>query len=100
MIADLTTEMNDQTYHVEAVKSILNDSKNEFFTHVTSDYSVIVDSLMQHCVLPRVLLSPVDAIYCTQYAILLVNLEVSQMIFRRIICYDMISYDMIDQSMK
>ena len=87
MIADLTTEMNDQTYHVEAVKSILNDSKNEFFTHVTSDYSVIVDSLMQHCVLPRVLLSPVDAIYCTQYAILLVNLEVSQMIFRRIRCY-------------
>ena len=83
MIADLTTEMNDQTYHVEAVKSILNDSKDEFFSHVTSDFSVIVDSMMQHCVLPRVLLSPIDAIYCTQYAILLVNLEVSQIRIHR-----------------
>ena len=31
---------------------------------------------MQHCVLDRVLLSPIDAVYCTQYAVLLNTLEV------------------------
>ena len=68
--------MNDQTYHVEAVKTLMESLKDQFFSHVTSNFGIIVDSVMQHCVLDRVLLSPIDAVYCTQYAVLLNTLEV------------------------
>ena len=73
--------MNDQTYHVEAVKGIMDGLKDEFFSHVTSDYGFIVTGIMQHCVLERVLLSPIDAVYCTQYGILLNTLEVINLRF-------------------
>lgn len=77
-ISDLTSEMNDQHYHVQAVKSLMLSIKDTFFAHVGNHGSVsIVDTMLQHCMLERVLLSPVDAVYCTQFALLFNELDVS-----------------------
>ena len=52
--------------------------KDTFFAHVGNHGSVsIVDTMLQHCMLERVLLSPVDAVYCTQFALLFNELDVS-----------------------
>jgi Transcription factor/nuclear export subunit protein 2 len=77
-ISDLTSEMNDQHYHVQAVKSLMLTIKDTFFAHVAGVGTTrIVQVMMQHCMLERVLLSPVDAVYCTQFAVLLNELDVS-----------------------
>ena len=77
-ISDLTSEMNDQTYHVTAVRTMMTSFRTMFFEHVgTEGYVKIVGAMLQHCVLERVLLSPIDAVYCTQYAVLLNSLDVS-----------------------
>ena len=71
--------MNDQHYHVQAVKSLMLSIKESFFAHVGNHGSVsIVDTMLQHCMLERVLLSPVDAVYCTQFALLFNELDVSR----------------------
>lgn len=70
--------MNDQHYHVQAVKSLMLTIKDTFFAHVAGVGTTrIVQVMMQHCMLERVLLSPVDAVYCTQFAVLLNELDVS-----------------------
>jgi hypothetical protein len=70
--------MNDQHYHVQAVKSLMLTIKDTFFAHVAGVGTTrIVQVMMQHCMLERVLLSPVDAVYCTQFAVLLNDLDVS-----------------------
>jgi THO complex subunit 2 len=51
--------------------------KDEYFKHVNeSEINLIISYIMQHCVLDRVLLSPLDAIYCTYFGIIFHTLEV------------------------
>ena len=76
-ISELTTEMNDLGSHVKATRALVAANRDKYFSHVSSEnWLHIVENILQHCVLDRVLMSPLDAVYCAHFARLLHNAEV------------------------
>lgn len=74
----LQEELNLQKRHVDLTKETLLEKKQHLF--VCDDFSDsdkgLVDSLLQSLVYNRVLMSPIDSIYCTKFARLLHDLAV------------------------
>ena len=98
-MSDLTNEMGEQAKHVAAIRAMVTDQRMSYFqSHLTGQSvnnthngSFIVDYLMQHCVLDRVLMSPVDAVYGTHFGLLLHNVEMPlystiQFLHKSVVC--------------
>ena len=99
-MSDLTNEMGEQAKHVAAIRAMVTDQRMSYFqSHLTGgqpaehshNASFIVDYLMQHCVLDRVLMSPVDAVYGTHFGLLLHNVEMPlystiQFLHKSVVC--------------
>lgn len=68
VLQDLTEEMNVQKKHTEVVAKIMLTLKDSFFASCTpAQTGVVIDHIMQHCVLDRMVMSPMDAVFCSQF---------------------------------
>lgn len=77
-IKDLTAEQEQQKKHVETTKKIILKMKDKFFRYSPEkSFSLISEYAVQYCVLPRASLSPMDAIFSTQFFFLLHEYEAS-----------------------
>ena len=95
-MSDLTNEMGEQAKHVAAIRAMVTDQRQSYFRHLDQPEhahasSLIVDYLMQHCVLDRVLMSPVDAVFGTHFGLLLHNVEMPlystiQFLHKSVVC--------------
>eukprot|EP01035_Chromulina_nebulosa_P018828 gene18828-24607_t len=71
IIKDLTNEQDSQRKHVETIRSALRELKESFFTY-NDETSYHYN---QACVYERCRLSPVDAVYCSEFSLLLHEIE-------------------------
>jgi THO complex subunit 2 len=70
---DVFKESGQQILKYKKVKSRLIAVKSEWFNSVHGNDKAIADALLEACFLPRLLLSPIDAIYCFKFIKLLHN---------------------------
>lgn len=67
-ITNLTTEFDDHKNHIERMRQLILSNKASLFRVSDSEsYSRVIDVIMQTCVLPRVLMSPTDATFCSRF---------------------------------
>lgn len=72
----LKEELDHQRKHVEIIRNMMIHFKKDYLTHVTSELSPkTTEYIMQYCLFARVILSPTDAIFCSQFFMLLHSLE-------------------------
>lgn len=72
----LADELDQQKKHVENIKRMINSQKDMYFSPVGSDnYSKMTENIMQYCVHSRVLMSPLDAVFCSQFFLYLHTAE-------------------------
>jgi THO complex subunit 2 len=64
----LKEEQEAQKKHVEIVTTMIKKHKDSYLAHVIPDSAPkSTENIMQHCVYHRVLMSPADAIFCSQF---------------------------------
>ena len=64
----LKEEQETQKKHVEIVRSMIKNNKDAYLAHVNAECSPkSTENIMQYCVSYRVLMSPADAIFCSQF---------------------------------
>ena len=73
-VAALSDELLIQKKHVDQVKELLSTSKDSLIVS-RSNHSVS-GIILQHLVLPRVMMSPADAVFCVRFCKVLHELEV------------------------
>ena len=74
IIKSLSHDMETQEKHCESVRSTLAAKKSQFFP--SGQVSVeAVRALLTHCIFPRCMLSPEDAMYCVHFTHTLHQLE-------------------------
>jgi len=73
-IIDLSDELENQQKHVARIKAMITSRNNQFFAQQV-DPSKVTKTLLQVCVLPRVLMSPPDSVFSSQFVLLLHMLE-------------------------
>lgn len=72
----LKEELDAQRKHIDIIRAMIVNSKRSYLTHVTSELSPkTTEYIMQYCLFSRVILSPTDAIFCSQFFMLLHSLE-------------------------
>lgn len=64
-----------QSSHVKRVIAGIASIKDKLFAPLSNKLDGI-NALMQHCIMPRVLLSPEDALYCARFLLLLNEVDV------------------------
>ena len=74
-IKKLRSESPAQTAHVKRVIAGLTSIRERLFSSLPEKKAAI-GALMQHCILPRALLSPEDALYCARFLLLLHEVSV------------------------
>lgn len=95
-VAELTDDMVRQKKHVEQIREIIRNEQASFFrvsTQVAEDAfgdaaevegaskvtatpeDVVSASMLQHLLYQRLLMSPIDAVYCTQFCFLLHEMQ-------------------------
>ncbi|KAH7888047.1 transcription factor/nuclear export subunit protein 2-domain-containing protein [Phlebopus sp. FC_14] len=62
----LAQEFKEQTASREFTLKRLAREKQHWFAHVELRYAVLASAIIEHCIQPRCLLSPMDADYCAQ----------------------------------
>jgi THO complex subunit 2 len=68
----LKEEQDSQRRHIELIRTMISSHKDAYLSHVSAESSPkSTENVMQHCVFPRVLMSPTDAIFCSQFFMLL-----------------------------
>ena len=76
VIQEMTDECEVQKKHVEIVLKVLVALKDSFFSRCTADrVGLLADALVQQLVAPRMSLSPTDAVFCSQFFLLLHRLD-------------------------
>lgn len=72
----LTEENDIQQKHVDLIRKMITAHKSTYLSHVVRENShKITESIMQYCVYPRTLISPSDALFSSQFFMLLHTLE-------------------------
>ena len=71
----LKTDMNEQTKNNGEIMKFLNDNLSRYFEAIPDEAGVSA-FLVQHCIYPRLMLSPADALYAINFVKLLVSLRV------------------------
>eukprot|EP01041_Mallomonas_annulata_P007237 gene7237-14767_t len=72
----LNEEKDAQFKHTESIRRILLSQKDNYFIHVKPEnIPRISEILIQHCIYPRILMSPTDAMYCSHFFMLLNDLN-------------------------
>jgi hypothetical protein len=89
-VADLTDDLVKQKKHVEQIKDIMRSEQDTFFrASVGEETASALESappaltpedavsacITQHLLFQRLLMSPIDAVYCTQFAFLLHEMQ-------------------------
>lgn len=87
-VAELTEDMVRQKKHVEQIREIIRSEQASFFRvsasaqqgaddsgTVCTPEDVVSESMMQHLLFQRLLMSPIDAVYCTQFCFLLHEMQ-------------------------
>ena len=74
---DLTEEYNSQRKHVEQVRLLIAAQNQSYFKQHQEDEERLVntDALLQYCVHDRMLMSPLDAVYCSKFYLALHELN-------------------------
>lgn len=70
-LASLPEEMKAHQAHVEGVKARLERSKGWLEALEKEHKQHVVGQLLQHCILPRAVASPEDALFCSHFTHLL-----------------------------
>lgn len=86
----LLEEQLKQDEHVKKVLSMLDNDKNQWFQPKIQKMEMTTQFL-QHCLLPRCIFTPNDAIYCAEFVHLLHTIKTPN--FSTLICYDRIFGD-------
>jgi len=97
-VTDLTQDLVNQKKHVEAIRDIVRTEQATFFRAQTSapvaeaaaagesgmevvaavpqrPEEIVSENIMQHLLFQRLLMSPLDAVYCTQFCFLLHEMQ-------------------------
>lgn len=78
-ITALQEELNVQKKQVDTIKKILIAKKDGFFVGASKDIDqnkyIILESIVQHCVRPRLLMSPIDAVFCSHFFVVLHEID-------------------------
>ncbi|KAJ1415485.1 transcription factor/nuclear export subunit protein 2-domain-containing protein, partial [Ochromonadaceae sp. CCMP2298] len=93
-VADLSEDQAKQKKHVETIKDLLRAEMDTFFPPGEGEEEAegqgramaVAQGLCQHLIYPRMLMSPQDAVYCTQFLQLLHEMGVPR--FSTLHCYD------------
>ena len=67
---ELQEEMETQKRHSDSVYKLLTGLKESLFPD-SGNTSRIIDDLLRHCIKDRITLSPADAVFCSQFFLLL-----------------------------
>lgn len=86
----LLDEQLKQDEHVKKVHQMLDQDKNQWFQPKVQKMEMITQFL-QHCLLPRCIFTPNDAIYCAEFVHLIHTIKTPN--FSTLICYDRIFGD-------
>ena len=86
----LSEEQLRQEEHVKKVQYMLDKDKNQWFQPKVQKMEMTTQFL-QHCLLPRCIFTPNDAIYCAEFVHLLHTIKTPN--FSTLICYDRIFGD-------
>ena len=70
---DLTEEYQGQRKHVEQVRLLIVTQNQFYFRH--AEQGATADALLQYCVHDRMLMSPLDAVYCAKFYLALHELN-------------------------
>jgi THO complex subunit 2 len=73
-IKDLSDELENQQKHVAKIKTMVSSRTSRFFAQ-QMDPSKTTEILLQACVLPRVMMSPADSVFSSQFLMLLHSME-------------------------
>ena len=60
----LRTELKDQVQSYSATRSRLQKEKEHWFANLWGKWDALNIALIEHCFFPRILISPIDAVYC------------------------------------
>lgn len=93
LIERLTYEKKRHVKHVKSVLKKLEETKNEWFapqTHKNAK-NELINVLLHSCILPRVLFSAMDAVYCAKFILTLHQLHIEN--FSTVLCYDRLLCD-------
>ncbi len=72
----LQEELEQQRAHVATIKQVMNSLKDSFFQGDTETLkSSNIEAILQHCVLSRLFMSPIDAVFCSQFFIYLFGIS-------------------------
>ena len=72
----LQEELEQQRAHVATVKQVMNAHKDSFFQGDTETLkSANIEAILQHCVLSRLFMSPIDAVFCSQFFVYLFGID-------------------------
>ncbi|KAG6378421.1 transcription factor/nuclear export subunit protein 2-domain-containing protein [Boletus reticuloceps] len=82
----LAQEFKEQTASRVFTLKRLAREKQHWFAHVEHRYAVLASAIIEHCIQPRCLLSPMDADYCAQ--IIKVVHTQGTLGFPTLMCYD------------
>ena len=85
-VADLTDDMVKQKSHVDQMREIIRSEQASYFRNgglesaedsapLLKPEDAVSASVTQHLLYPRLLMSPIDAVYCTQFCFLLHEME-------------------------
>jgi len=74
VLTELSNEQTAQDIHVQSLNENMSLETCSYF-HEDSDSQSMLSAIMQYLVYPRVLMSPVDAVYCTQFFLHLHELD-------------------------
>lgn len=92
MLKPLQEEYESQKTHVGLVRNLVISKKKDLFgpDSEKSQKDLNMEILVQYCVLPRLFMSPIDAVFCSQYFVFLHDIDTPR--------YSIVSY--LDKFMK
>nr|GAT53854.1 predicted protein [Mycena chlorophos] len=92
-LSSLTQDLKQQTAFRSFTLKRLTREKPHWFSHCQQQKSVVMGAILEHCIQPRALLSPMDADYCAQIIKILHTMGTPG--FSTIVCYDKVLSDQI-----
>ena len=75
ILSELKSEYEIQKVHVQKVRQLISSHKDSYILKGFADREKTVEILLQNCVFHRILMSPMDASFCSQYFLTLHDME-------------------------
>lgn len=92
----LNSDMHEHMKVYEATKKRISNEKQHWFTDVNARRNSSINFYIQYCIMPRVVLSPEDALYCARFSKLMHTYGVPS--FPTLLFLDRVSFGLVEFS--